>query len=47
MTEPGFMSLTIAPVIKTGAGRPGMSAVQMAMSWVLSTSWTRSVWRRR
>ena len=35
MTEPGFMLSTMARVMRRGAGRPGMSAVVMTMSWFL------------
>ena len=39
ITEPGFMSLTMASVISTGAFLPGISAVQMAMSCFFRCSW--------
>jgi hypothetical protein len=32
MTLPGFMEATIAAVMRSGAGRPGMSAVVITMS---------------
>ena len=35
MTEPGFMLSTMARVMSFGAGRPGISAVVMTMSWFL------------
>ena len=35
ITAPGFMLSIIAAVISFGAGRPGISAVVMTMSWVL------------
>ncbi len=42
MTEPGFMLSTMARVMRRGAGRPGMSAVVMTMSWFLMCAATSS-----
>jgi len=38
ITEPGFIDLTMSSLISFGAGRPGISAVVMAMSCFLIVS---------
>ena len=42
MIEPGFMLSIIALEMSFGAGRPGISAVVMTMSWFLTCSATSS-----
>ena len=45
MTEPGFMSSTMAASIRTGAGLPGICAVAMQMSCFFRVSWMSADWR--
>ncbi|MNF99368.1 hypothetical protein D3C84_822610 [compost metagenome] len=45
ITEPGFISATVASCSRVGALRPGISAVVMTMSACLARSCTALAWR--